>query len=204
MKTNKLFGNSAIVAAVLASLCCVTPIIAIIAGLSGIASTFSFLEPLRPYFISLTVLTLAFAFYKAYKPSINNKPECDCETEETKSNFINSKKFLWTVTLVSVLLITFPYYSSVIVPGAKMQMSYNALNIQKAKLDVVGMSCRGCEASVNYALKSEPGVIKVKSNFKTGTAIVEYDKSKVTIDSLKKAIEKKAGYRIKDAIIVNK
>ena len=44
METNKFFRNSAIVTALLASLCCITPVLAIFGGLSGIASTFSFLE----------------------------------------------------------------------------------------------------------------------------------------------------------------
>jgi len=56
VETNKFFRNSAIVTALLASLCCITPVLAIFGGLSGIASTFSFLEPLRPYFIVFTVM----------------------------------------------------------------------------------------------------------------------------------------------------
>ncbi|MCF8242533.1 MAG: hypothetical protein K9J16_14240 [Melioribacteraceae bacterium] len=87
MKLNKLFQNSAIVTAVLASLCCITPVLAVLAGLSGIASTFSFLDPLRPYFIAFTAIILGYAFYNAYSknPALRGKPkkqediECACE-----------------------------------------------------------------------------------------------------------------------------
>ncbi|MCZ7614554.1 MAG: mercuric transporter MerT family protein [Ignavibacteriaceae bacterium] len=81
MKTNKLFRNSAIVTALLASLCCITPVLAILGGLSGIASTFSFLEPLRPYFIAFTAIILGYAFYNVYKPN-KTEIDCDCVTED--------------------------------------------------------------------------------------------------------------------------
>lgn len=68
MKTdNKLIGTG-LLTAIAASLCCITPVLAIIAGTSGLASTFSWLEPFRPYFIGLTILVLAFAWYQKLKP----------------------------------------------------------------------------------------------------------------------------------------
>ena len=45
---NKLIGTS-LLTAIAASLCCMTPVLALIAGTSGIASTFSWIEPFRPY-----------------------------------------------------------------------------------------------------------------------------------------------------------
>ena len=68
MKTdNKLIG-AGLLTAIAASLCCITPVLALIAGTSGLASTFSWLEPFRPYFIGLTILVLAFAWYQKLKP----------------------------------------------------------------------------------------------------------------------------------------
>ncbi len=197
MNSNKIFGNSAIVTAVLASLCCVTPVLAIVAGLSGAASAFSFMEPFRPYFIGLTIILLGYAFLEAYKPK-TKQIECDCETEENKKkNFLNSKGFLWTVAIVSLGLISFPYYSSSLFPDAAIVKTSNTNFIVKAKLEIEGMTCTGCEASVNYALKSEKGVLTAKSSFKTGTATVKYDKRKVSLVKLKKAIEEKVGYKVK-------
>ena len=45
---NKLAVTS-ILTAITASLCCITPVLALIAGTSGVASTFSWIEPFRPY-----------------------------------------------------------------------------------------------------------------------------------------------------------
>ena len=64
---NKLAVTS-ILTAITASLCCITPVLALIAGTSGVASTFSWIEPFRPYLIGLTILVLLFAWYQKLKP----------------------------------------------------------------------------------------------------------------------------------------
>lgn len=198
---DKLLSGSGIITALLASLCCVTPVLAVFGGLGGIATTFSFLEPLRPYLIGMTVLVLGYAFYKAYKPKKNIKIECACGVDE-KPKFINSKKFLWIITAVSVLLITFPYYSKAFFPTAKKNVVIvQSDNIVKVEIHIEGMSCTACENSVDYMLKSEAGVIKANSSYKTGIAKVEFDKSKVTEEQLKKAIEEKVGYTVKNYVV---
>lgn len=202
---DKLLSGGGIITALLASLCCITPVLAVLGGLGGIATTFSFLEPLRPYLIGLTVIVLGYAFYKAYKPKKETDIDCACETDDLSAGkagnpkFINSKKFLWIITAVSALLITFPYYSKALFPSAKTNVVIvKANNIEKAKLDIVGMSCTACEESVDYALKSENGVVSATSSYKTGTAYVEYDKTKVNPEQLKRAVEDKVGYKVKN------
>jgi len=69
MKTdNKLIG-AGLLTAIAASLCCITPVLALIAGTSGLASTFSWLEPFRLYFICSTILVLGFAWYQKLIPN---------------------------------------------------------------------------------------------------------------------------------------
>ena|SRR3972149_7440679 len=198
---DKLLSGGGIITALLASLCCITPVLAVLGGLGGIATTFSFLEPLRPHLIGLTVIVLGYAFYKAYKPKKNTDIDCACEGETNgkKVSFINSKKFLWIITAISALLITFPYYSKVLFPAAKENVVIvQSDNIVKAEIHIEGMTCTSCENYVDFALKSEAGVIKESSSYKTGIAKVEFDKTKVTEDQLKKAIEEKVGYKVKE------
>lgn len=214
---NKLLSGGGIITALLASLCCITPVLAVLGGLSSIASTFSFLEPFRPYFIAITILILGFAFYNAYKtnqpkadePLAQKKTDIDCacgnETSDKKVSFINSKKFLWIITAVSTLLITFPYYSKALLPSGKGNVSIvQSNNIVKAKLTIEGMSCISCEKSIDYTLKLENGVISATSSYKTGTAYVEYDKSKVKPEQLKNAVEEKVGYQVKNIQLLEK
>ena len=108
-RENKLIG-AGLLAAITASLCCITPVLALIAGTSGIASTFSWLEPFRPYLIGLTILVLGFAWYQKLKPQ--KEIDCECETDE-KPKFIQSKKFLGIVTVFAIIMLAFPYYSSI-------------------------------------------------------------------------------------------
>jgi mercuric ion transport protein len=55
MNSEKKLVGTTIITAITASLCCITPVLALIAGTSGIASTFSWIEPFRPYLIALTI-----------------------------------------------------------------------------------------------------------------------------------------------------
>ncbi|MCZ7614555.1 MAG: cation transporter [Ignavibacteriaceae bacterium] len=59
------------------------------------------------------------------------------------------------------------------------------------------MSCSSCEQSVDYALKSENGVLSAESSYKTGIALVQFDDTKVQTEQLKRAIEEKVGYKVK-------
>ena len=109
-RENKLIG-AGLLAAITASLCCITPVLALIAGTSGIASTFSWLEPFRPYLIGLTILVLGFAWYQKLKPQ--KEIDCECDTDdlpagkEGKPKFIQSKKFLGIVTVFAIIMLAF-------------------------------------------------------------------------------------------------
>ena len=211
METEKSFEKkwigAGLLAAVAASLCCITPVFAVLGGLGGIASTFSFLEPLRPYLIGITALVLGFAFYKAYKPEKEGDVDCACEParpaggdEETpaKKNFLNSKAFLWVVTGVSILMFAFPSYSHIFFPDTNNNIVVvDENNIVEAKLYIEGMTCTGCEESVNYTLRNQEGVLSAVSSYETGIADVKYDKSKVKPEQLSQAIEDEVGYKVK-------
>lgn len=90
MKSDKKIIGAGLLTAIAASLCCITPVLALVAGTSGLASTFSWLEPARPYFIGLTILVLGFAWYQKLKPK--KQIDCNCETEENQ-NLFNPKCF---------------------------------------------------------------------------------------------------------------
>ena len=202
-KDNHLLG-AGLLAAVAASLCCITPVLAVLGGLGGIASTFSWLDPLRPYLIGFTAIVLGYAFYNAYKPKKENDLECACNDEDNdednpaNNNFLNSKAFLWVVAGVTVLMFAFPTYSHIFFPNTNSNIGViNDGNITEAKLYIEGMTCSGCEESVNYALQTEEGVISATSSYETGIAEIKFDKTKVTPEKLSKAVEEKVGYEVK-------
>ncbi len=198
--SEKKWIGAGLLAAFAASLCCITPVLAVLGGLGGIASTFSWLDPLRPYLIGVTAVVLGYAFYNAYKPKKEGGIECACEDEESpaKKNFINSKAFLWVVTGVSILMFAFPSYSHIFFPDTNNNIvDLEENNIAEAKLYIEGMTCTGCEESVNYTLRNQEGVLNAVSSYETGIADVKYDKSKVKPEQLAQAIEDEVGYKVK-------
>jgi mercuric ion transport protein len=183
-KSNKALIGSGIIAALAASLCCITPVLALIAGSSGIASSFSWMEPFRPYLIGLTILVLGFAWYRKLKPRTTGEIQCACEADE-KPSFWQSKKFLGTVTVFAVLMLAFPYYSPVFYPDNKKEIVIvNATDIQTVQLEIEGMTCEACDSHVAYAVQKVDGVIEAKADHKTGKAIVKFDKTKTSIEAI--------------------
>jgi len=92
IKSSGTFTGAGVLTAIAASLCCITPGIALLAGSSSIAANFSWIEPARPYLIGLSIAVLAFAWYLKLKPAKTNDMDCNCETAK-KSSFLQSKTF---------------------------------------------------------------------------------------------------------------
>jgi len=193
MKTKKSaatkLAGAGILTAVAASLCCITPVMALLSGTAGAASAFTWMEPFRPYLIGITVLVLGLAWYGQLKPQKAGESDCACEEEE-KTTFLQSKLFLGLVTSFAILMMAFPYYSPVFYPDNKKEVIVVRQNdVQTLHLNVAGMTCSSCNNSVeNAALRTE-GVIDAKADYRTGKAVVRYDKSKTSADKVIKSID---------------
>ena len=203
--TSKAVAGVGIFAAIAASLCCITPLLALLAGASGAASSLSWLEPARPYLIGLTIATLAFAWFKilSTKPNAACGPDGTCAVE--KKSFLASKTFLIVITVAAIALIAFPYYANIFYPKTQKQniVVVENNNIQSASFNIKGMSCKACETEVNNELHKVGGVIDAQTVYDKGTSIVKYDKSKATVDQLKNAIAQ-TGYKVTSYAVLNK
>jgi copper chaperone len=60
--------------------------------------------------------------------------------------------------------------------------------MEQTTLDVKGMTCGHCVASVSGTLKGI-GASEVNVDLKTGKVEVSYDKDKITVEQMKEAIE---------------
>lgn len=197
MKSDKKILGAGLFTALAASLCCITPVLAIVAGTSGAASSFSWLEPFRPYLIGFTVLVLGFAWYQHLKPSAQRSKECACE-EEAKPKVTQSKKFLGIVTLVAIVLISFPYYSQVFYTSPTEHQTSVATpqaHFQTVSFGVSGMTCSGCEAHVKNEVNKLAGIREVEVSYEKGNAIVQYDPAKANPATIEKAI-RATGYKV--------
>lgn len=191
-KSNKFLG-AGILTAITASLCCITPVLALIAGTSGIASTFSWVEPFRPYLIGLTILILGFAWYQKLKPE--KEIDCECETDE-KPKFIQSKTFLGIVTAFAIVMLAFPYYSGIFYPNTEKQIIVvDKSDIITIEFKISGMTCASCEEHVNHEVNKLNGIINSKASYTNGNAIIEFDKTKANELDIEKAINS-TGYKV--------
>ncbi len=197
IKSGSKTWTAGLLTATVASLCCITPILALFSGATGIASTFSWLEPYRPYLIGLTVVVLAFAWYQKLRPLKKDAIACDCE--EDKPSFWQGKTFLAIVTVLAVLLLAFPSYSKIFFPKQEPKQVFvvDKSNIQKAELKIKGMTCEACTETINLALSKVPGVIEYKTEYKNGSSVVKFDNSKTSELAIVNAVNE-TGYKVTD------
>lgn len=191
---NKLIG-AGLLTAITASLCCITPVLALIAGTSTAASTFSWVEPFRPYLLGLTFLVLGFAWFQKLKPK--KEIDCGCETDK-KPSFLQSKKFLGIVTLFAFVMIAFPHYSGIFYPKTANQLTVvNQSDLKTTDFKISGMTCASCEEHVNHEVNKLNGIVSSKASYKNGNAIIEFDRTKVNATKIEKAINS-TGYKVTD------
>ncbi len=206
----KMFLGGTIVAAIAASLCCILPVLAVAFGLGafGMASIF---ESLRPYLLVVVVLALAFGFYQTYV----RREKCgEGEICATKPIGRFNQIILWTATIAVAAIAAFPYYTGYIVSALERQQQQpteinqpNAVtenqtenNVEASALESVsqnrktivigveGMTCEGCAAQLNTALKRLKGVIAAEANYPEKNVKVIYNPKQVTVERIKKAI----------------
>ncbi|MDZ7878785.1 MAG: mercuric transport protein MerTP [Saprospiraceae bacterium] len=193
MKLNFSLPNLGILTAFASSLCCIMPVLAIVAGTSGLASTFSWLEPARPFFIGATVLVLGFAWYQQLKP----KPidDCGCHIEQ-KTPFMQTKAFLSGITIVSALLLSFPSYAHVFFPKSESQTVVNtSAAVEKVEFKIDGMTCESCEHHVASEVTKLTGIFGATISYPNGNAVITYDKNQTNLDSITTAINS-TGYTV--------
>jgi copper chaperone CopZ len=200
MKTDNRLIGAGLLTAIASSLCCITPVLAVLAGSSGLAAGFSWLEPFRTYFVAMTVLILAFAWYQKLTPQ--PKKDCSCETTQ-KTGFIQTKSFLGIITFIAVLLLLFPSYAHIFFPKTEsMTTIAPTADIQKVEFTIAGMTCTGCEHHIKAETGKLKGVLEVMVSYEKGNAIVKFDGKQTTVKEIEKAIDS-IGYKsVKNEIIL--
>lgn len=69
-----------------------------------------------------------------------------------------------------------------------------SLNDKKESYLVEGMTCSGCERTIQKVVSNLDGVTEAKADFSSSTVSVQYDPGKVKIDDIRSAINK-VGYK---------
>ncbi len=197
-------ASAGLFAAIVASLCCITPVFSLLAGIGGIAATFSWMEPFRPYLIALTIGILGFAWYQKLlfvgrhgKSRTTEEIECECES----TSFWQSKKFLGMVTVFATLMLAFPGYSHIFYPATEntnANTTEQDSSIKLAEFKIKGMTCAGCEEHVKYATTALDGVLEVKASHENASTHVKFDAGIVSVETITETINK-TGYTVTES-----
>ena len=175
---------AAVGAGLLASACCTIPLLLVALGVGGAwVSTFTAFEPFRPWFIALAVAFLGYAGYREYRTSTG--PECDCEvTMQDKLR----RTLLVVGAIITAGLIASPW----IIGGTTAAIASDSAvpdygRLEQVALEVDGMTCAACNATVRKALTNLEGVKDAVVTFEPPLAVVTYDPDRVTIEQMTEA-----------------
>ncbi len=187
--------GTAVFSSISLKLCCWGPLFLTgVAGVSGSSVYFSWLATLKPFLISIAFLSLGFAFYQVYKPRKKQSCLVNCKTDKT--SFVKSKLYVWLVSGF-VFIMTFISYHPQIFHPANINpiVVIDKTDIQSVNLSIEGMTCAGCEENINRSVNQLDGILGIRTSHITGISRIDFDKSKIDVIQIKKAIKSK-GYVI--------
>ena len=94
-------------AAILASACCLGPLVLVSVGLSGAwIGNLTRLEPFRPIFIGAALVAMFFAYRRIFRPATDCKPGEICALPESRRVY---KIIFWLVAALILIALGFPY-----------------------------------------------------------------------------------------------
>ena len=107
---SRWLATGGLIGAILASSCCIVPLVLITLGVSGAwIGSLTALEPYNPYFVVVTLAFLSGGFWHVY---FRQKPECVegsyCARPESS---LITKSALWGATILIVLAMTLQWWA---------------------------------------------------------------------------------------------
>ncbi len=97
------------IAALLASVCCVGPLVLVLLGVGGAwVANLTALEPYRPVFVGVALVFLGLAFRKLYLVPAACAPGEACAVPASRQR---QRLTFWVVAVVALALLTFPWYA---------------------------------------------------------------------------------------------
>lgn len=104
-------SESAALAAIRASACCLVPLVLVSIGLGGawVANNLQAIGPFfRPVLIGAVLVALFFAWRRIYRPAAGCKPGEVCALPQTRRFY---KGIFWVVATLGLVALTFPYFA---------------------------------------------------------------------------------------------
>ena len=77
----------------------------------------------------------------------------------------------------------------------KVETSVNEQNLTTVQFKITGITCAGCSNGIYKAIKAVDGVTEHSVEYPGDIAVIQFDKTKTSMEALKAVIEKK-GYKV--------
>ena len=109
-RRQRWFATGGIVGAILASTCCIVPLVLVVLGSGGAwVGTLTSLEPYQPYFLALAAVFLGLGFWHVY---FRKTPACEDDSYCARpSSSIVTKTVLWSATVLIILTATMGWWA---------------------------------------------------------------------------------------------
>jgi copper chaperone CopZ len=180
--------HTGILSAILASTCCIGPLLLIAIGLGTGAA---FVGRYHWFFLigGIAVLTWAWTKY------LREKTMCDCEHKP----MADRRSGMVTLIVATVLVLGFgslniSRYMFASAPVSARAETQLANGLHRVVIPVEGLTCLTCEIAVRHGLRRIDGVKAMQVSAGTKTATVDYDRAKTNPEQLVAAINS-TGYR---------
>lgn len=195
-KIDKKGGLVGILTGLLASLCCITPVVLILLGLGSASFAFSFIG-LKPYFLVASILMLAVSFWFYFR--------------KRKCGFLAGVKSPFVLTTLAVHLILFIGSLYLLLPMVGPYVFEKRLALSQdvaqhppschLQLNIVSKSfnsltCTSCQAALKYKLGQNPGVYTAEVDLGKSQALIHYNKEKVSSNQILKSVP--SGFKIRN------
>ncbi len=180
---------------ILASLCCVGPLVIVLFGLGSVSFALS-LSQYRPYFLGLGFLFMIGAIFLHLNKK-NKTCDINCFSAE---GLKREKKFIISVVVCMAVIYVFALY--ILVPAispliygnavAKTQLSiHNSSNemiknskLYKLRVKISGMTCESCAFGIQSILQSLSGVVGAKVSYSEGAGEIIYNPEIITKEQI--------------------
>jgi copper chaperone CopZ len=180
--------QAGILSVILASTCCIGPLLLIAIGLgSGAALVGRY----HWFFLigGIAVLIWAWAKY------LREKTACDCEHKPMPGR----RSGMFTLLIATLIVLGFgslniSRYVFASMPVSVQTRTQLANDLNRVVIPVEGMTCATCEIAVRHALKRIDGVKSARVSVATKTATVDYEPGRTNPEQLVAAINS-TGYR---------
>ena len=187
-KFSKRGGLIGIFSGLIASLCCITPLVLIFLGLGSVSFAFSFIG-LKSYFLlaSLLFLSVSFFFYL-------RKQKCGI-IAGLKSPFILTALAIHLVLFIGSFYLLLPFVGPYVFEKRLSLMrdvpSHSPschLQLKVTQKSLNALTCTSCEAALRYSLEQNLGVVIAEVDLNNSEVLVHYNKKEISPEKIVESI----------------